>query len=181
MIDWGWLVAPPHPLSKLVSSVLCSIDLVATHRAPILHFEPLLDAARVELMEASQRQNLLALLVIRHANHAMVLVWVHGAHVDGAFRRILRVTRQRQLGEQVCIYGFDVVTHVELIHVVFELLFCHVVDSLVNLLLVAARVASRVEPVAEFSNGWPNFLVKLADCTLVRHQISHLLLLLTKS
>ena len=129
----------------------------------------------MELVEASQGQNLLFLFVIRHANHAMVLIWVNCAHINGAFH-ILHVTRQRQLGEQVCINGFDVVTHVELIHMVFKLLFCHVVDSLVNLLLVAI-LSPGVKPVAEFSHRWTNFLVKLADCTLVRHQISDLLLL----
>jgi len=57
----------------LPSRINIFINFEAAHRAPILLLEPLLDARRVELVEAGKRQDLFPVFIFGHTNTALVL------------------------------------------------------------------------------------------------------------
>ena len=49
-------------------------NLCPADRAPVLRFEPLLDAIRVELVKTRQREQLITLTVVRQADRALKII-----------------------------------------------------------------------------------------------------------
>ena len=68
---WG---THPQITSNTIFVVLVRFDLRSADRAPVLSFEPLLDAIRVELVEARQRKQLFPFGVVRQADCALKII-----------------------------------------------------------------------------------------------------------
>ena len=68
---WGTC---PTITSNTIVIVLIRLNLRPTDGAPVLSFEPLLDAFRVELVEAWQRQKLIPLAVVCQADCALKII-----------------------------------------------------------------------------------------------------------
>lgn len=91
----------------------------------------------MEFVEASERHDEFVLGKFRHTNGALAFTIFLG------FLRVISlVASPGQLRENSCADGLLVVAHVQLIHVVLELLLAHVVHSLVHPVLKVATVMS---------------------------------------
>ena len=110
-------------------SLVVRIDFKAANRAPVLVFEPGLDALCMELVEAEQSQNFLALLVVGHADAALVFIHLSPCCLFSTFRVSLAEDRSRQLLQHVLLQGLFIVAHIQLVHVLLELLLTHVCDA----------------------------------------------------
>ena len=108
------------------TSATFSIKFVTTDGAPVLRLKPGFDAGNVEFVEASQGHDELVLNKFHHANAALTFTVVFCILL-----LVGLVASSGQLRQNFYPDRLLAVAHVQLIHVVLELLLAHVVYSFV--------------------------------------------------
>lgn len=130
-------------------SLYAFVYFCSANRAPVLSFEPLLNAKRVKLVEAREREQFIPYRVLLQTNCAPYVVYVFVLFRDEAlafFSCLLLVDSPWQLRKNTRFDWVLVVAEEKLVHMVCELLLTHVIDLFACEILFAEPVHKTIKP-----------------------------------